>query len=80
MLHHVVQQHGRQWHKFVHLMLWALREVPNATTGVSPYKLVYGRNSRGPLAILKESWTGESNTSSNLAQPVEDYLLDLKTS
>ena len=75
MLHRVIQQHGRQWHKFVNLMLWALREVPNATKGVSPYKLVYGRNPRGPLAILKESWTGESNTSSNLAQPVEDYLL-----
>jgi len=27
MLHHLMQQHGRQWHKFVPLMLWALREV-----------------------------------------------------
>ena len=78
MLHHVIQQHGRQWHKFVHLMLWALREVPNATTGVSPYKLVYGRNPRGPLAILKESWTGEASTSSSLGQSVENYLFELK--
>jgi len=49
--------------------------VPNATTGVSPYKLVYG----GPLSILKESWTGENDTSASLAQPVEDYLIDLKS-
>jgi len=34
MLHHVVQQHGKQWHKFVPLMLLALRDVQNATTGM----------------------------------------------
>jgi len=79
MLHHVMQQHGRHWHKFVPLMLWALRKVPNASTGTSPYMLVYGRNPRGPLAILKESWTGENDTSASLAQPVADYLLDLRS-
>ena len=60
-------------------MLWALREVPNATTGVSPYKLVYGRNPRGPLSILKESWAVENTTSAGLAQPIEDYLIDLRS-
>jgi len=28
MLYHVVQQHGRQWHKIMPLMTWAIREVP----------------------------------------------------
>ena len=79
MLCHVVQQHQRQWHKFVPLMVWALREVPNATTGVSPYKLVYGRIPRGPLTILKESWSGEMNTSAGLARPIDEYLIDLKS-
>jgi len=79
MFHHVIQQHGRQWHKFVPLMLWALREGQNATAGTSPYMLVYGRNPRGPLTILKESWTGENDTSASLAQSVADYLLDLKS-
>jgi len=78
MLYHVIRQHGRQWHKFVPLMLWGLREVPNATTGMSPYMLVYGRNPRGPLSILKESWSGENSTYAGLAQPVYQYLLDLK--
>ena len=41
--------------------------------------LVYGRNPRGPLAVLKESWTGESDTSASLAKQVEDYLLDLRS-
>jgi len=69
----------RQWHKFVTLMLWALREVPNATTGASPYMLVYGRNHRRPSAVLKESWTGENDTGASLAQPVEAYLIDLRS-
>ena len=73
-----MQQHGRQWHKFAPVMLWALREVPNATTGASPYMLVYGRNPRGPLTVLKESWTGVNDTRASLAQPVADYLLDLR--
>jgi len=79
MLHHVMQQHGRQWHKFVPLMLWALRDFANATTGTTPYMLVYGRNPRGPLTILKELWTGENDPSASLAQPVADYLLDLRS-
>ena len=31
MLFHVIQQHGRQWHRVIPLAVWALREVPNAT-------------------------------------------------
>jgi len=60
-------------------MLWALRNFANATTGTTPYMLVYGRNPRGPLTILKESWTGENDPSASLAQPVADYLLDLRS-
>jgi len=78
MLYHIVQQHGRQWHKFVPFMTWALREVPNATTGVSPYMLVYGRVPRGLLAVLKESWTGERDVSLHMGKTIDDYLINLK--
>jgi len=78
MLYHVIQQHGRQWHKILPLMTWAIHEVPFSTTGVSPYMLVYGRAPRGPLAVLKESWTGERDVSLHHNKPVEDYLVDLR--
>jgi len=78
MLYHVIQDHQRQWHKYVPLMVWVLREVPNATTGVSPYMLVYGHTPRGPLAVLKETWTGERDVPPGIGKPVEDYLCDLK--
>jgi len=60
------------------MTVWALRKVPNATTGVSPYLLVYGRVPRGPLAILKETWYGEREVSPSLSQPVQEYLQDLR--
>ena len=59
-------------------MVWELREVPNSTTGVCPYKVVYGRNPRGSLHILKEAEAGENVTSADLARPVGDYLDNLK--
>ena len=78
MLYHVVEQHGKQWHKILPLVSWAIREVPNSTMGVSPYMLMYGRAARGPLAVLKESWTGECDVSLHLSKPVDDYLVDLR--
>jgi len=59
-------------------MVWALREVPNSTTGGRLNLLVYGRIPRGLLAILKETWSGEREVSPSLSQPVEEYLQDLR--
>jgi len=78
MLSHAVREHQRQWHKYVRLIVWALLEDPSATTGVSPYMLVYGRVSRGPLAVIKETWSGEREIPPDLGKPVEDYLQDLQ--
>jgi len=79
MLYHVIQQHGWQWHRVIPLATWSLREVPNATMGVSPYMLVYGRSPRGPLAVLKESWTGQRDLRADLNKPVEDYMCELRS-
>ena len=40
--------------------------------------LVYGRIPRGPLAVLKETWTGERDLPPDLGKPVEEYLQDLR--
>ena len=78
MLSHIIQQHQRQWHKYLPLAVWALREVLNATTGTSPYMLVYGRTTRGPLAVLKETWTGERDVPVSPAKSVEAYMEELR--
>ena len=58
MLHHVVtSDRPRDWHLSLPFLLWAYRELPNETTGLSPFQLVYGRMIRGPLAILRDHWS-----------------------
>ncbi|XP_068211718.1 uncharacterized protein [Palaemon carinicauda] len=46
-----------QWHRFLPSALFAMREIPSDTTGFSPFEILYGRQVRGPLTILKELWT-----------------------
>src|SRR6218665_3383309 len=55
MIHHVIIDNPSQWNKIIPFTVWAIREVPNATTGVAPYMLVSGRLPRGPLAVLRET-------------------------
>jgi len=37
MLHYVMREHGRAWHKAVPFIVWCMREIPSATLGVSPF-------------------------------------------
>jgi len=48
--------HPKQLHTYLPTVIWCIREVLNQTTGVAPWTLVMGPLSRGPLAILKDSW------------------------
>ena len=42
-------------------LLFAYREAPQEATGFSPFELLYERTARGPVQILKELWTGETD-------------------
>ncbi|XP_035205080.1 uncharacterized protein LOC118180044 [Stegodyphus dumicola] len=54
------------------------REIPNSTTGVSPFQLLYGRPPQGPLSILKSTWLGEHDELKFDLKPIHKYLQDLK--
>ena len=49
-------QRGLVPDKLLSYVLFAYREVPQESTGFSPFELVYGREVRGPLDMLKETW------------------------
>ena len=49
------------WDKYLPALLFAIREVPQESLGFSPFELLYGRSIRGPMAILRELWSGEVN-------------------
>ena len=55
------QDQPKQWHRLINPVLFAYREVPQESTGFSPFQLLYGRSVRGPGTILKELWTKEVN-------------------
>ena len=66
---------GDNWDQWLPYLLFAYREVPQASTGYSPFELLYGRQVRGPLDILREAWMGEGS------QPptnIVDYVLKMR--
>ena len=46
---------GKDWDKLLPYLLFAYQEVLQASTGFSPFELLYGRAVRGPLDILRET-------------------------
>ncbi|GFW00150.1 retrovirus-related Pol polyprotein from transposon 297 [Trichonephila clavipes] len=72
MLHHIIREKGRSWHRHIPFLLWAYREVPNATTGTPPFLLIYGRDLKGLLSILKSIWTGNTLLPLNMKGLVEN--------
>ena len=63
MLRKSAAEDGKGWDKLIPYVLFAYREVPQESTGYSPFELLSGRDVRGPLDVLKEEW--ETNTKTN---------------
>ena len=61
MLKRLCQDQPKQWHRLINPVLFAYREVPQESTGFSPFHLLYGHSVRGPGMILKELWTKDVN-------------------
>ncbi|KAL7870302.1 hypothetical protein SRHO_G00077990 [Serrasalmus rhombeus] len=59
-LRKLTNSNGTDWDTWLPYVLFGYREVPQASTGFSPFELLYGRQVRGPLDVLKEAWEGEN--------------------
>lgn len=49
-----IDEDERNWNKWLLPMLFAVREVPQASTGFSPFRLLFGRKPRGCWTYLKK--------------------------
>ena len=76
MLRKFVSESGADWDSWLPYLLFAYREVPQASTGFSPFELMYGREVRGPLSLLKEAWMGDQEVPE--AQNVLSYVLKMR--
>uniref|UniRef100_A0A9J7ZU93 Gypsy retrotransposon integrase-like protein 1 n=1 Tax=Cyprinus carpio carpio TaxID=630221 RepID=A0A9J7ZU93_CYPCA len=74
MIRKFVQEDAKNWDRWLEPLLFAVREVPQASTGFSPFELLYGRQPRGVLDVLKETWEDGRSDSKNEIQ----YVLDLR--
>ena len=61
MLKRLCQDQPKQRHRLFNPFLFAYREVPQESTGFSPFQLLNGCSVRGPGTILKDLWTKEVN-------------------
>ena len=78
MIAKVAQQYPHSWHRYIGLILFALRESVNETTGQSPYTLVYGRLPVGPLAVLKNMWVNEDDFPTPKNKSTAEFLKELR--
>ncbi len=75
MIRKFVHEDAKNWDKWLEPLLFAVREVPQASTGFSPFELLYGRQPRGVLDVLRETWEEGPSKSKNEIQ----HVLDLRT-
>ncbi|KAG1956974.1 gag-pol fusion protein [Pimephales promelas] len=76
MLRKFVNDTGADWDQWLPYLLFAYREVPQASLGFSPFELLYGRDVRGPLALLEETWKGGHRITGS--QSVVSYVLQMR--
>ena len=76
MLRHLCNEQPCQWNHFVKPLLFTYREAPREATKFSPFELLYGRTVHGPVQILKELWTGE--TDGTEVKMSYQYVLELQ--
>jgi hypothetical protein len=70
MIRKFVDEDPRGWDEMLPYLLFAYREVPQESSGFSPFELLYGWKVRGPLDVMKEVWSGSVSGSQNVVSHV----------
>ncbi len=79
MIRKFVHEDAKNWDKWLEPLLFAVWEVPQASTGFSPFELLYGRQPRGVLDVLRETWEDGPSRGKNEIQYVMDLRAKLHT-
>ena len=56
------------WDKQLKYLLFAYRDSPHCVTGFSPFTLLYGREVKGPLSLLKSAWLEGDDEGGSLSE------------
>ena len=77
MLKKVIRNDPSTWHRYLPALLFACREFPLESMGLSPFHLLFGREVRGHLLLLKDTWTNKDQLDAE-AKLLYPYLFELK--
>lgn len=55
-------EQDQEWDEALPYILFAIREAPNESLGVSPFELLFGRKVRGPLKVVKDRLLNNSTS------------------
>ena len=69
-----MEKEGQEWNVLLPYVLFAYREIPQESTGFCPFELIYGRDVRGPVDILKEEWAKSKRS----AEDIITYITKMK--
>jgi len=70
-------QFNKSWDVALPWVLFAYREVPVETLGLSPFELIFGRPVKGPLALIKHSWLHETDLV-GAKQTIVEFMLETR--
>ena len=76
MLRRMCAERPKDWDRYLPALLFAVREVLQESLGFSPFELLYGRNVRRPMAILRELWIDEVEDEE--VRSTYDYVINLR--
>ncbi|XP_037526097.1 uncharacterized protein LOC119403222 [Rhipicephalus sanguineus] len=76
MLGRMCQECPKNWDRYLGPLLFAYREMPQRSTGYSPFELLYGRYVRGPMTILKDLWTNPKLD--EVTKSAYEYIVELR--
>ena len=64
----------KYWDRHLKYLLFAYRDTPHCVTGFSPFTLLFGRDVKGPLHLLRNSWLEGETEDTN----VSEWLLNVR--
>ena len=76
MLRKLAEKQPKKWDRLLPILLYACRDVPNETTGFSPFELLFARKPCGPLDLMAEAWRGEKEKEQE--RTTYQHVLDMK--
>ena len=68
----------KDWNEGISLLLFAVIQSGQESSGFSPFELVFDHSVCGPLKLLKENWLSENTESLKLLDYVSKFRNRLK--